>query len=300
MSLGRPISKAGPARRRGRSSLEALGDEADFLRQSISDLEDEHSRGEVDESDFDLLGARYADRLAEVESAISHGKQRSDLDFEASSSSSQSSRPTARVAGMRAKLSNRRLRTVLGIAAACCFIVAATLLAASLAGVRLPGESATGSVSLSSAQQEQETLDRAALLGSQGQAAEAVRLYDEVLQADPDQPDALTYGGWLVRLAGLSAKNQLVLAKGDASVARAVKVAPGYPDGHALLGVILYEDFARPKSAVAQFREALKVGASMSLLESVAPVAAKAFAAAKQPLPARYVTAEKAVAATGS
>ena len=127
MSLGRPISKAGPARRRGRSSLEALGDEADFLRQSISDLEDEHSRGEVDESDFDLLGARYADRLAEVESAISHGKQRSDVDFEASSSSSQSSRPTARVAGMRAKLSNRRLRTVLGIAAACCFIVAATL-----------------------------------------------------------------------------------------------------------------------------------------------------------------------------
>ena len=116
-------------------------------------------------------------------------------------------------------------------------MVAATLLAASFAGVRLPGESATGSVTLSGAQQEQETLDRAAILGSEGQAAEAVQLYDEVSKTDPDQPDALTYGGWLIRLAGLSAKNRLVLAAGDASVATAVKVAPGYPDAHALLGV---------------------------------------------------------------
>ena len=101
---------------------------------------------------------------------------------------------------------------MIGIAAAACFVVAATLLAASLAGVRLPGESATGSVSLSSAQQEQETLDRAAILGSEGQAAQAVQLYNEVLQVDPNQPDALTYDGWLVRLAGLSSKNQVVLA----------------------------------------------------------------------------------------
>ena len=146
---------------------------------------------------------------------------------------------------LRRRLGSRRARLVIGIAAAVCFVVAATVLAASLAGVRLPGESATGSVSLSSAQQEQETLDRAAILGSEGQVADAVQLYNQVLQTDPNQPDALTYGGWLVRLAGLSSKNRLVLARGDASVARAVKVAPGYPDGHALLGVILYEDFAQ-------------------------------------------------------
>ena len=281
-----------------RPSLEALTDEAEFLRQSIADLEQEHARGEIDGTDFELLGSRYASRLAEVSSAMRDAREGSDTDHEPDSK--ESSRRAVPGAAMRARLSNRRLRTAIGIAAACCFVVAATLLAASLAGVRLPGESATGTVSLSSAQQEQETLDRAALLGSQGQAAEAVQLYDEVLRADPDQPDALAYGGWLVRLAGLSAKNPLVLAKGDASVARAVKVAPGYPDGHALLGVILYEDFARPRGAVAQFREALNVGASMSLLESVAPVAARAFAAAKQPLPAGYVTAEKRARDTAS
>ena len=188
-------------------------------------------------------------------------------------------------------------RLILGIAATCCFVAAATLLAASLAGVRLPGESATGSVSLSTAQQEQETLDRAAILGSEGQVAEAVQLYDEVLQRDPDQPDALAYGGWLVRLAGLAARNRVVLARGDASVARAVKVAPGFPDGHALYGVILYLDYGRATAAVTQFSDALRTGASEQLLSSVARVAEKAFAAAKEPLPERYRTAARS--ATG-
>ena len=189
---------------------------------------------------------------------------------------------------------------MVGTAAAACFVVAAALLAASLAGVRLPGESASGSVSLSSAQQERETLDRAAILGSEGQVAQAVQLYDQVLQKDPNQPDALAYGGWLVRLAGLSSKNRLVLARGDASVARAVKVAPGYPDGHALFGVILYEDFARPAAASVQFREALSSGASKNLLMSVAAIAAKAFAAANEPLPERYRAAVRSAAATAT
>ncbi|MGP8222465.1 MAG: hypothetical protein ACLQQM_05530 [Acidimicrobiales bacterium] len=205
--------------------------------------------------------------------------------------------PASPARRLRRLFGSRRARLVIGIAAAVCFVAAATVLVASLAGVRLPGESATGSVSLSSAQQEQETLDQAAILGSEGRVADAVQLYNQVLQTDPNQPDALTYGGWLVRLAGLSSKNRLVLARGDASVARAVKVAPGYPDGHALLGVILYEDFARPEAASVQFRDALGAGASKSLLMSVAAVAAKAFAAAKEPLPPRYSAAMKSVAA---
>jgi tetratricopeptide (TPR) repeat protein len=186
------------------------------------------------------------------------------------------------------------VRLVVAIAAAACFVLAASVLAASLAGVRLPGESATGSVSLPSAQQERETLDRAAILGSEGQVAQAVQLYNQVLAADPKQPDALTYGGWLVRLAGLASKNRLVIARGDASIARAVKIAPGYPDAHALFAVILYEDFDRPAAASVQFRDALRARAAKSLLQSVAPIAVKAFAAASQPLPPGYGAAMSA------
>jgi len=276
----------------------------------MEDLEDERVHGEVDDEDFQLLNDRYARRLTEVEAALS------DLGAEAASGeaagavvgprASPASESVARVPEvarssshrprLRRQLGNRRVRRVLVIGAAVCFVTAATLLAASLAGVRLPGESATGSVSLSSAQQEQQTLDRAAILGSEGQIAQAVQLYNEVLRVDPNQPNALTYDGWLVRLAGLSSKDQVVLARGDASVARAVKVAPGYPDAHALMGVILYEDLARSSAAVAQFRAAVAAGASKSLLASVAAVAAKAFATAKLPLPSSYAAALKSTA----
>jgi tetratricopeptide (TPR) repeat protein len=321
VSLRRSAPGRGVASSPRRSSPEALSEEREFLRRSMDDLDDERARGDVDEGDFVLLRDRYHQRLSEVETAISdHADDAagagaaastdagSDAHADAAGAVSDARAAAADAGGplrlrsrsqapwLRRRLRNRRVRRVLMIAAALCFVVAAGLLAASLAGVRLPGESATGSVTLSSAQQEQETLDQAAILGSEGQIARAVQLYNEVLRVDPNQPNALTYEGWLVRLAGLSSKDRAVLARGDASVARAVKVAPGYPDAHALMGVILYEDLAEPSAAVAQFRHALAVGASKNLVASVAPVAAKAFAAAKVPLPTSYASALKGAA----
>ena len=301
---GRVVA-ASPSRR---SSPEGLFEERAFIQRSMEDLEDERAHGEVDDEDFQLLNARYARRLTEVEAELSNLKSTKAgnrdtagdvLDSQVSTTSEplgtvpEEARSNPQRPRLRRRLGNRRVRRVLVIGAAVCFVAAATLLAASLAGVRLPGESATGSVTLSSAEQEQQSLDRAAILGSEGQIAQAVQLYNEVLRVDPNQPNALTYDGWLVRLAGLSSRNKVVLARGDASVARAVKVAPGYPDAHALMGVILYEDLARPSAAVAQFRAAVTAGASKNLLASVAAVAAKAFAAAKMPLPSSYLAALK-------
>jgi tetratricopeptide (TPR) repeat protein len=279
MSPRRSLSGRGPEQASRRSGPEAL-------------------EGEVDEDDFSLLKARYAQRLVEVEVVLGElGAARAAAGTAADICGVSPARPERTTP--RRRLARRRVRLPIGIAAACCFVVAATLLASSVAGVRLPGESATGSVSVSSAQQETETLDRAAILGSEGQVAEAVQLYGQVLEVDPNQPDALAYGGWLIRLAGLSSHNELVVAKGDASVARAVRVAPSYPDAHALMGVIYFEDFARPKAAVAQFRDAAGAGAPKSLLASVAAVATKAFAAAGQALPPSYRAASKTAAGAG-
>ena len=302
MSLRGTMGESGPGIRARGPGQDALANEREFLRRSIEDLEGQRAAGEVDEQDFAVLDNRYRRRLAEVEAVMAApgagtagGSALSDGRALPRDRPSGASRTTA-VRRLRRWLGGGRVRFVVAIAATACFLVAASVLATSLAGVRLPGESATGSVSLSSAQQERETLDRAAILGSEGQVAEAVQLYNQVLATDPEQPDALTYGGWLVRLAGLSSKNRLVIARGDASVARAVKVAPGYPDAHALFGVILYEDFGRPAAASAQFRDALRAGASKNLLMSVAPIAARAFAAAKEPLPPSYRAAMSAAA----
>ncbi|MGA3353912.1 MAG: hypothetical protein ABSD85_12110 [Acidimicrobiales bacterium] len=292
----RSVARQSPSQVPARSGPRGLADERAFLLSSIEDLERELAAAELDEEDFALLRARYGRRLVEVDEAIADLADQ--VTGRAGEGEDAASPP--RALGLRRWLGNRRVRLAVGVAAACCFVAAAGLLAASIAGVRLPGESATGSISLSSAQQEQATLERAAVLGSEGQAAEAVQLYNEVLRTDPNQPDALTYGGWLIRLAGLSSKNQLVLVKGDASVARAVKVAPSYPDAHALLGVILYEDFGRPTAAVTQFKDALRCGASKSLLASVAPIAQRAFAAVRQPLPNAYSAAFRAAAAAGA
>ena len=73
------------------------------------------------------------------------------------------------------------------------------------------------------------------------------RLYDRVLKDDPNQPVALAYRGWLVRLAGLK-------DEGLAYVDRAVAADPSYPDAHFFRGMMLWEDRSDPAAAVAEFR----------------------------------------------
>ena len=315
VSLGRPVAGRGGAKAPRRSSPDGLVEEREFLRRSMEDLEDEHASARsttMTSSSFapatsnGLPRSKKRSRISRPGRTAGRGTElsaetRAPTDPQAQAGASHAPRSPTRRHGLRRRLADRRVRKVIAIAATACFAVAATLLAASLAGVRLPGESATGSVTLSSAQQEQETLDRAAILGSEGQVAQAVQLYDQVLRADPNQPDALAYDGWLIRLAGLSSRNR-ARARPRRRLRRTCRARSplGYPDAHALWGVILYEDFARPSAAAAQFREALAAGASKNLVASVAPVAAKAFAAAGIAPAGGYAAALKSEAGGGT
>jgi len=263
----------------------ALVSERDFLLRSLADLDREHAAGEVSDEDYAKLRDRDRARLGTVEEALGALGEPETSDVDSKSPA------RASAASLRRFLGARRTRTVVGIGAAACFAVAAVLLMLAATGVRLPGETASGSVTLSSAQQVQETLDRAAILGTEGQVAEAVSLYEQVLAVDPSQPDALAYGGWLIRLSGLAGRDALAVARGDEMMQQAVAVAPGYPDAHGLYGVALYADRGDPVGAVAQFREVLGLRPSTSLVASIAPVARLAFAAAHTLLPARYEAA---------
>ena len=73
-------------------------------------------------------------------------------------------------------------------------------------GPRLPGESVTGSVTLTPAQQTARTLAQAETLESQGDAVDAVRLYELGPRQDPNQEQALAEMGWLEYEAGAEAK----------------------------------------------------------------------------------------------
>ena len=80
-----------------------------------------------------------------------------------------------------------------------------------------------------------------------GKAVEAIKLYDKILKDDPEQPAALAYRGWLVRLAGLK-------DEGFAYEERAVASDPSYPDAHFFRGMMLWKDKGDPAGAVAEFR----------------------------------------------
>jgi tetratricopeptide (TPR) repeat protein len=133
---------------------------------------------------------------------------------------------------------------------------------------------------LTDAAQVRIELGEAGALAANHDIAQAVAVYDKVLELDPSQPEALADGGWLVRLAGLSSKSARLVAGGDAEIAAAVKVAPGYALARAYDAIALYADRHLPDAAVHQLRAMLADHPSSTLLSSVRASAVATYRAA--------------------
>src|SRR5205807_2724489 len=138
------------------------------------------------------------------------------------------------------------------VVAILCFVVAAGALVVAGATDRLPGQTSSGSVTLSDDQRLAQQLLQARVLAGQGKDLDAIKLYDKVLALAPRQPEALAYRGWLLRLAGVAGHDQALLAQGRASVGAAVAQDPSYPDAHVFLGYILLQDARDPVGASQQ------------------------------------------------
>jgi Flp pilus assembly protein TadD len=116
-------------------------------------------------------------------------------------------------------------------AAVLAFAVLAGVLVAQTAGRRDAGEVATGGIS----QSVTEKLNEAGRLGGQGDMAAAIEVYDEVLEQDPTNPEALTYKGWMLTLSGDTSGGLEVLI--DAATTH-----PDYPDVHAFLAIVFFRN----------------------------------------------------------
>jgi tetratricopeptide (TPR) repeat protein len=260
---------------------EELLDEAEYVRKSLDDLDREHAAGELDGADYEALRARYEERSATIEVALV------ELDAAVPDETDATGTPTrARRPGAKGWLATRRHRMVFGWSAAGCFALAGVLVGLSLAGVA-PFASAPPTT-LTVAARIRIELAEAGVLASNKQFVQAVAVYDRVLELDPDQPEALANGGWLVRLAGISAKSARVIAGGDAEIAAAVDAAPAYPLARAYDGVALYEDAHKAQAAAAQFEALLADHPSATLLGSVRSTARAAYHAAKLPVPTEF------------
>ncbi len=166
-------------------------------------------------------------------------------------------------------------------------IVAATgcvaLIAASIVLVvrstssRLPGQTVSGSVSLSSQQQDARTVSQAETLESEGNASEALQLYRRVLQREPDQTEALAEAGWLEFEAGAEAKNSKLISQGQSDEQKAEHSNPAAYTPHLYLGsMLLVENDA--SDSVSQYRMFLADNPPSSVVSSAAPFIRRAFA----------------------
>lgn len=265
--------------------VEELEGERDVLLSSIEDLDREHAAGDVADEDYDAIRASYVERAATTLRALESARA-----SRADPPAAGARRATA--AGIRSYLGRRRVRAVLVAVGVVCAAGLVAIAAARAAGVRLPGASATGSVSLPTAARVSQELDQAAILASSGQLTKAVGVYDTILSSAPRQPEALAYKGWLVRLAGIARHAPAAVESGDALVAEAVSVAPGYAEARAFDAVALLEDRGDAEGAVAELAAMLSDRPGATLVASVAPYARRAYEAVHEQVPAAFHAAQ--------
>lgn len=213
----RRAAKVGPDPRGRDAERGALVEQRDFLLASLDDLDREFEAGDIDDDDYRALRDDYTARAAAVVRAL----ERHDTT------------PAATPAA-----GSRRLRTVALSAAVVVFAVVAGVVIADNFGQRTPGESVTSAGPTSN----REKVSQAQQLEASGEAAEAIRLYDEVLDSDPENADALTYKGWLLVRAGSSedsAQGTQLVVEGMALLDQAIAARPGFAPPHVFKAVAL-------------------------------------------------------------
>jgi tetratricopeptide (TPR) repeat protein len=180
---------------------------------------------------------------------------------------------------------------VVGMVAACLLIAGgAVILVVHFVQARQPGQSSSGSVTLSQAQLIEQQLDQALVLNNKGQTKAALVLYDKVLSEDPSDPAALAYAGYLQWNVGSAAHVAALVRIGRAEIETSVKDSPTYYEGHLFYGLVLENQDHNDRAAVAQFDAFLADDPPAAEVPQVAPLVVGAYQAAGQPVPAAFST----------
>lgn len=207
--------------------LAALEEERDFLLRSLDDLERERAESALSDADYERLHDDYTARAA---AAIRAVEEREDA------------RPAPPPVPAR--------RRALAVAAVVVFaVVAAALLTRSL-GERLPGESLTGNEQVGS--DLASLMLRAGELADEGEAAQALRLYDEAARLDPSAPEPRARAAWIVFNAGLPDEALRRLDEAQAA-------DPSYADAWFVRGVVLFRGRGDAEGARAAFARYLEL-----------------------------------------
>ena len=302
-AAGAPDPAAAAARRR-------------FLEQSLADADAEYLAGDLSDRDYLALRRRDMARLAALGSearpvattdavpdpvgtgvdpgrgagagaGAGAGSGGGTLVAEPTLRVDAGADPTATSAAVPGRAGRKR-RTWLFLVGALVSFAAALVLALTLfTSSRLPGQTATGGVDLSQPQQLQQTLGEAAAYENEGDATQAVDLYQSVLTSHPDNEVALAQLGWLEFQTGRTAKNAELITDGRAKLNRAVHLQPGDYAARLYLGTVLLLQDGNASGAVVEYRQFLADSPPSALLDQAAPELRQAFQQAGVPVPAQ-------------
>ncbi len=304
-------------RRRGPGALDAdvrgpmvdpavLEERRRFLTQSLADADAEYLAGDL--SDADYLGLRQRDlaRLAALGdadpptddpgtgpgiAAPAVPAPRSGSTVGAPTGPATATllvdRPTEGVAASEEATTRRRRRNRwFLIGSIGCFAAALIVAVPVFSSGRLPGQTATGSVSLSPSQQVARSLDQAAAVEDQGQLGLAAQLYQTVLDAHPDNEVALAQLGWLEYRIGQQGSSATLISDARAKLHQAAVLDPGDYAVHLYQGTLDLQLDKNAPGAVGEFALFLAARPPATVVSQAAPVLRQAYAAAGTPLPA--------------
>ena len=208
----------------------AGNEEAEFLLRSIADLDAEYEAGDISEEDYRSLRDEYTARAARV--------LRGDEVIVSPATDEATGRPRG----------GGRGRALLIAAAVVVAAVGAGVVVAASAGERVADEAATGSLPEAST----DRIARAQRLVRQGDILDAVKIYDELLIDDPENPVALAERGWLISRVDTS-----LVDSGLESIDKAIAVDPGYAEAYFYRGMILLQAKQDEAAARASFEQAM-------------------------------------------
>jgi tetratricopeptide (TPR) repeat protein len=176
----------------------------EFWLESLDDLDDELAAGDLEPEDHQVLSQSYTRKAAEALRGVE--------------------KPPVEPSGGGKK---RLIAVAIGLVMV--GVVAGVFLARAV-GSRHSGDTITGNDAVASVPSLLRNAEESAAAGD---LAEAIDIYNQVLERSPSNPTALAYKGWFLALEGREAEAADVLA--DAVVA-----APEYPDARAFRAILLY------------------------------------------------------------
>ena len=166
----------------GTSDSNFAAERKEFLLKSLQELDQELESGNLSSDDHDMLVRRYTRELAGI------------AESEKATSSGQQPKKRYRTKALLWSLGVVLLGVVAGITVS------------QTSGDRSEGESITGSIRKSVNTQISEAQ---MLLGNRDRWGEAIEIFDQVLEVQPSNVEAMTYRSWLNYQSGADADIQI-------------------------------------------------------------------------------------------